>query len=149
MSVRVYAMTCGWVTMPMNSLLSGEEGTLLVPVPCYLIDHPKGPILFDTGLHRDIFTDKAGYLGKMAKWLDVTFHSGEDITARLGTMDYDASKIEARDRVLGLRQPESQQSDQVRASGHEMPHTSVDPGGMNLHQNLIRVDCRTIDCLDR
>ncbi|MDH3232757.1 MAG: N-acyl homoserine lactonase family protein [Alphaproteobacteria bacterium] len=78
----------------MNSLLSGEEGTLLVPVPSYLIDHPKGAILFDTGLHRDIFTDKAGYLGKMAKWLDVTFHPGEDITARLGVMEHDAGKIE-------------------------------------------------------
>ena len=25
MSVKVYAMTCGWVTMPMNSLLMGED----------------------------------------------------------------------------------------------------------------------------
>ncbi|HUT51162.1 MAG TPA: N-acyl homoserine lactonase family protein [Alphaproteobacteria bacterium] len=94
MSVQVYAMTCGWVTMPMNSLLSGEEGTLLVPVPSYLIDHPKGAVLFDTGLHLDIFTDKAGYLGKMAKWLDVTFHPGDELSARLETMDHDAGKIE-------------------------------------------------------
>ena len=78
MTVKVYAMTCGWVTMPMNSLLEGEEGTLLVPVPSYLIDHPKGTVLFDTGLHSAIFTDKAGYLGKMAKWLDVTFHPACD-----------------------------------------------------------------------
>lgn len=94
MTVKVYAMTCGWVTMPMNSLLEGEEGTLLVPVPSYLIDHPKGTVLFDTGLHSDIFTDKAGYLGKMARWLDVTFHPGEEISARLGALDRDIAKIE-------------------------------------------------------
>ena len=94
MTVKVYAMTCGWVTMPMNSLLEGEEGTLLVPVPSYLIDHPKGTALFDTGLHNAIFTDKAGYLGKMAKWLDVTFHPGEEISARLGALDRDVAKIE-------------------------------------------------------
>ena len=95
MTVKVYAMTCGWVTMPMNSLLEGEEGTLLVPVPSYLIDHPKGAVLFDTGLHNAIFTDKAGYLGKMAKWLDVTFHPGEEISARLGALDRDIAKIES------------------------------------------------------
>ena len=94
MTVKVYAMTCGWVTMPMNSLLEGEEGTLLVPVPSYLIDHPKGAVLFDTGLHNSIFTDKAGYLGKMAKWLDVTFHPGEEISARLGALDRDVARIE-------------------------------------------------------
>jgi len=94
MTVKVYAMTCGWVTMPMNSLLEGEEGTLLVPVPCYLVDHPKGALLFDTGLHRDILTDKAGYLGKMAKWLDVTFHPGEEIAARLETLERDVARIE-------------------------------------------------------
>ncbi|MEJ2120424.1 MAG: N-acyl homoserine lactonase family protein [Alphaproteobacteria bacterium] len=94
MTVKVYAMTCGWVTMPMNSLLEGEEGTLLVPVPSYLIDHPNGAVLFDTGLHSAIFTDKAGYLGKMAKWLDVTFHPGEEISARLGALDRDVAKIE-------------------------------------------------------
>ena len=94
MSVKVYAMTCGWVTMPMNSLLMGEEGTLLVPVPCYLIDHPKGSVLFDTGLHADIFADKEGYLGKMARWLDVTFHPGEEISARLEAVDRDPARIE-------------------------------------------------------
>jgi N-acyl homoserine lactone hydrolase len=67
---------------------------LLVPVPSYLIDHPNGAVLFDTGLHSAIFTDKAGYLGKMAKWLDVTFHPGEEISARLGALDRDVAKIE-------------------------------------------------------
>jgi glyoxylase-like metal-dependent hydrolase (beta-lactamase superfamily II) len=94
MTVKVYAMTCGWVTMPMNSLLSGEEGTLLVPVPSYLIDHAKGAVLFDTGLHLDLFTDKAGYLGKMAKWLDVTYHPGEELSARLEAFDRDVTKID-------------------------------------------------------
>ena len=94
MSVTVYAMTCGWVTMPYGNLLKGEEGTLVVPVPSYLIDHPNGKVLFDTGLHLDIFQDKIEYLGKMSKWMDVTFHRGEEIAARLEVLEVDASKIE-------------------------------------------------------
>ena len=26
MSVRLYAMTCGWLTMPLHMFLDGEEG---------------------------------------------------------------------------------------------------------------------------
>ena len=54
MSVRLYAMTCGWIAMGMNTFLKGEKGYVAVPVPCYVIDHPKGIVQFDTGLTRDI-----------------------------------------------------------------------------------------------
>lgn len=51
MSVELYAFTCGHLTMPTKSFLAGEEGTLTVPVPAYLIVHEKGSVLFDTGLN--------------------------------------------------------------------------------------------------
>ena len=54
MTVRLYAMTCGWLTMPMEMFLDGEEGEIRLPVPWYLIDHPKGQALFDSGLHADL-----------------------------------------------------------------------------------------------
>ncbi len=50
MGPRLYAMTCGWLTMPSKLFLSGGEGWLAIPVPSYLIVHPKGTALFDTGL---------------------------------------------------------------------------------------------------
>ena len=36
MSVRLYAMTCGWLTMPLHMFLDGEEGEIRLPVPAYL-----------------------------------------------------------------------------------------------------------------
>jgi len=44
MAFKVYAFTCGWLTLPMGLLLQGEKGKLKVPVPSYLIEHPKGRV---------------------------------------------------------------------------------------------------------
>jgi hypothetical protein len=33
--------------------MEGGEGNITVPVPVYLIEHPKGRVLFDTGLDTD------------------------------------------------------------------------------------------------
>ncbi len=50
MPVQLYAFTCGHLTIPRGFMLAGEEGTIRVPVPSYLIVHPKGTALFDSGL---------------------------------------------------------------------------------------------------
>jgi N-acyl homoserine lactone hydrolase len=58
-SLRLYAFNCGWQTLPLGILLAGEHGRFRVPTPCYLIDHPKGKVLFDSGLHLDLQHDPA------------------------------------------------------------------------------------------
>lgn len=45
--LRLYAMTCGWLTAPTALFLAGEKGRLRISVPCYLIDHPQGRVPFD------------------------------------------------------------------------------------------------------
>ena len=57
MSVRLFAFTCGWLTGPLGGFLAGETGRLKVPVPCFLVDHPRGKVLFDSGLHPDTQRD--------------------------------------------------------------------------------------------
>ena len=34
--------------------MEGGEGDITVPIPVFLIEHPKGRALFDTGLQRGI-----------------------------------------------------------------------------------------------
>ena len=48
--VRLYGFTVGHVDMALSYFLAGEAGQIKVPVTAYLIDHPKGLALFDTGL---------------------------------------------------------------------------------------------------
>ena len=42
----------------------GMGTTIAVPTPIFLIDHPEGKILFETGVHRDVVTDPVGHWGE-------------------------------------------------------------------------------------
>jgi hypothetical protein len=60
MTVKLYAFTCGTVTGEFARLMEGGEGDITVPIPVFLIEHPKGRALFDTGLHPDCQHDPTG-----------------------------------------------------------------------------------------
>jgi glyoxylase-like metal-dependent hydrolase (beta-lactamase superfamily II) len=83
MALNVYAFTCGWLTVPAALLLAGEDGKLTVPVPVYLIEHPKGRLVFDSGLHVDTQVDPNARLGRLAPFHTVAFNPGEEIATRL------------------------------------------------------------------
>ncbi len=94
MELNVRAFTCGWLTVPTALLLEGEAGSLTVPVPAYLIEHPKGRALFDSGLHTDTQTDAKRRLGRLAPFHDVHFEAGEEIAARLAMLDLAPGEID-------------------------------------------------------
>jgi glyoxylase-like metal-dependent hydrolase (beta-lactamase superfamily II) len=94
MTLKLYAMTCGWISGDISNFLAGEKGRISIPVPSYLIDHPKGRVLFDTGMHPDTQTDLRGRVGdSLADAFDVTFRPGEEIKARLEALDVEPSSI--------------------------------------------------------
>ncbi len=88
-------MTCGWLTANSGVFgAPGDAGTLEVPVPSYLIVHPKGTALFDSGMHPTTQTDPAGRLGGLAKVFDVRFAAGEEVSGRLASLDVDATRVD-------------------------------------------------------
>ncbi len=91
--MRVFAMTCGWLTGSMGNFLAGESGRLRVPIPCFLIDHPKGRVLFDSGLHPAAQSDPAARLGLAAKVFEVEYRAGEDVASRLAALAVDPGTI--------------------------------------------------------
>lgn len=93
-ALTVYAFTCGWLTVPTALLLEGESGSLTVPVPAYLIEHPKGRALFDTGLHVDTQTDPDRRLGRLAPFHTVHFTPGEEIATRLQQLGHSPETID-------------------------------------------------------
>jgi N-acyl homoserine lactone hydrolase len=95
MSVTLYAMTCGHVTGSFGRLMEGGEGDITVPVPCYLIEHPKGTALFDTGMHPELQRDVAGRAGaRIAQLFRVHYSAGEEVSARLEALDRDPARID-------------------------------------------------------
>lgn len=94
MSLKLYAFTCGWVTMPLKLVLGQGEGWLRMPIPAYLIDHPKGRVLFDSGLHLDMAADADAYLGGAAKIFRVEFATGEAAGAWLERLEIGAEGVD-------------------------------------------------------
>jgi len=95
MSVKLFAFTCGTVTGEFGRLMEGGEGDITVPVPVFLIEHPKGRALFDTGLHPDCQHDVAGRLGeRLTSLFKIGFQPGEELSARLEAIDRDPAKID-------------------------------------------------------
>jgi glyoxylase-like metal-dependent hydrolase (beta-lactamase superfamily II) len=92
--MKLSAFTCGWLTGDLAGFLAGETGRLRVPIPCFLIEHPRGLVLFDSGLHPATQTDAAARLGPLAPLFDVEFHPGEEVSARLAAIGVDPARID-------------------------------------------------------
>lgn len=86
--VLLYAFTCGYITLPMSFFLDGKPGKAKVPACVFLIDHPKGMVLFDTGF-SDRFVGMEKGLGKI-----VDMPEGESVADRLEEIGVDPAKIE-------------------------------------------------------
>ena len=94
MSVKLYAFGCGEVIGDLGNFIEGGSGRISVPVPAYLIDHPKGKVVFDTGLNIGVRQDAARLLGPItAKQYDVDLPPDADIASRLVALDIDPASI--------------------------------------------------------
>ena len=94
MTLRLYAMTCGWLTAPLGLLLEGEHGDIRIPVPCYLIDHPKGKLLFDSGLNPRVLEDADAHLGYLTRYFQPDLGAEDLVARRLEALDLDVRDID-------------------------------------------------------
>jgi glyoxylase-like metal-dependent hydrolase (beta-lactamase superfamily II) len=95
MSLRLNAFTCGWLEGDFGHLMEGGEGRVRLPIPVYLIEHPKGTALFDTGMHPDCQHDPAGRVGaRLAGLFAFDYHPGEEISARLAAFGRDPAVVD-------------------------------------------------------
>jgi len=87
MSVRLLAFTCGWLSGPRALFIEGAKGSVRVPVPVFVIEHRRGRVLFDSGLHRELQADPVTRLGAAAAVFTPHFATGDDIAARLAAAE--------------------------------------------------------------
>jgi glyoxylase-like metal-dependent hydrolase (beta-lactamase superfamily II) len=91
--LRLFAFNCGWFQCRPGYFVEGDEGDYLRgPVPSYLIDHPKGRALFDTGMgvryRRDLET------ALPANKFGLQWFEGMDIATRLKAIEIDPARID-------------------------------------------------------
>lgn len=95
MELKLYAMTCGHITGDFGHLMEGGEGRIRVPIPAYLIEHPKGVALFDSGMHPDCQEDPAARVGtRIGGLFDFDYRAGEEIGARLTAIGRDPARVD-------------------------------------------------------
>lgn len=82
----IHAFTTGWLTTDRAALIEGGEGSQRIPVRSYLIEHPKGRLVFDTGLHPDLRTDAHGRIGFLADVFATELAPGHAVDERLGEL---------------------------------------------------------------
>jgi len=87
-TVLLTAFTCGWMTLPIKFFLDGEAGTVRCPATAFLIDHPKGLAVFDTGLGAR-FERPAGTPGEGP----VDLEEGGLISSRLKAIGVDPGAV--------------------------------------------------------
>lgn len=94
MAIRLLALTCGWIRGPLGAFLAGEHGSIRVPVPSFLIEHPRGRVVFDTGVHLDAARDPVARLGAAAAGVyTVEITAEEQVGARLRALGCDPASI--------------------------------------------------------
>ena len=67
-SPRLYVLDCGMLTMSAEGVAryhvtAAETGETRMPVPCYLVAHPKGTLMWDVGVIPDDTVEQAGAAG--------------------------------------------------------------------------------------
>ena len=84
--IKIFALCTGYIELDRASMVSdltpGQPWT--VPVTSFLVDHPRGRLLFDTGVHCQARLDPLGRLGpERIKRLAVKSQAGDDVVPQL------------------------------------------------------------------
>lgn len=93
--MKVYALECGWLSAPARAFIDGAEGALKVPIPAWFIDHPKGRVVFDTGMPALLRSDPEAAIGPvLASVYTADMPPEADIDRQLARIGVDAASID-------------------------------------------------------
>lgn len=93
-AVRLHALSTGSMTSSRGGFLDGETGEITYPVPVFVIEHPLGLVVVDTGLHPELAATTAR-LRKLASTFDVHLQGdgSESVGPVLSAAGYDPGQV--------------------------------------------------------
>lgn len=83
---KLYGFSTGSVTIKKKAVIDDGVGMVEMPIPAFLIVHPKGNVLFDTGLHSDLADPTSERLGNLSKYSTIKFSMEEHVVNRIATL---------------------------------------------------------------
>jgi N-acyl homoserine lactone hydrolase len=85
-------LECGWLSCDLSVLIAGQAGTTRIPVPAFVIEHPQGLVLFDTGMHPDLVRS-SDRLRSVASIFQPEVSQDELVSARLEQRGVDPGQV--------------------------------------------------------
>jgi N-acyl homoserine lactone hydrolase len=71
-ATRMWALDGPTITLDAGILLIGGQGDVTIPIPVFLIEHPRGLVLFDTGMVPEAHADPFAVYGNLANDFKMT-----------------------------------------------------------------------------
>lgn len=90
---RMFALECPTAVIDKSMVEPGTSGEWLTPFPSYLIDHPDGLILFDTGLDTDAAGDPASVYGDSAASSQITYTAEQRLDRQLAELGWEVGDV--------------------------------------------------------
>lgn len=93
MTLRLFGCVCGQFHSP-GAGMGMDADRVSVPIPFYVLEHPDGVALFDTGLPAAMCDRDESYLKALqTQDLDVSLMPEETLTAHLHRLDIDPARV--------------------------------------------------------
>lgn len=86
--IQIFALCGGYLELARESMIrDAPPSRWTVPIGCFLVVHPRGRLLFDTGLHCETMTNMLGRYGEeRARRFGVRSGPGDDVVSQLGRL---------------------------------------------------------------
>lgn len=87
--MRLYAFHAGDERSDMAQLIPFDPDVgkkVEIPYSFFLIEHPEGYVLFDSGAHRDFISNPQSRIGDAANEWEVILKDGDDVVSKLATV---------------------------------------------------------------
>jgi N-acyl homoserine lactone hydrolase len=90
---RLWALDSPTFTLDAGTLMYGLTGELTIPLPAYLIEHPRGLVLFDTGLVPAAHDDPYAVYGDLATFTKLDTRPDQRLDRQLAALGYKTSDV--------------------------------------------------------
>jgi N-acyl homoserine lactone hydrolase len=82
-ATKLIALEGATISMKERHLMTGGSDKIIdIPIPSFLIEHPKGLVLFDTGCAPEVAVDPEGYWGLATKFLRNIRYTADQVVDR-------------------------------------------------------------------
>lgn len=92
-ATRLWALDGATFTLDSGILVVHAEGEVTIPVPTFLIEHPKGLVLFDTGIVPEAADDPRAVYGDQADHIQIAFTQEQRVDRQIEAAGFRVDQV--------------------------------------------------------